>query len=395
MFILPNTLGAGIGPYAFTYMGPLFLILFLVFILANPSFSLRIRGVRESVYFFGLPVLTGIWWLIIQTDDALFEFAHVVLGAVTILLMLWLLRTAQGIHRLVVVLKVGGVILCIWAIGQYITGTYERPPAGWGNPNYLTTCLALIAPVLWVEAVGLVTKPKWSSIVLISLFAGTMVLAGSRANLLALLVQGAVVIWQRFSARSTMKSYVFRGIFILFLLIAGGGITQSIISLTSEGGIDEQIKRGYGSLFIRSVMAHDGLQVFLESKGIGVGAGNLTYDYSSQPKHFTGEEADNNIYPIHNFLLQLAAQYGVFGLLLFGTTYIGLLRGLHSRDSLLIAQRDKSIQTVEIVRRSGWAFLISFLIVSLSVSYLFNRRPFYLVFGLYLVVNQYLIRKSE
>jgi O-antigen ligase len=125
-----------------------------------------------------------------------------------------------------------------------------------------------------------------------------------------------------------------------------------------------------------------------------VGAGNLTYDYSSQPKQFTGEGAENNIYPIHNFPLQLAAQYGVPGLFLFGTTYLSLLWGLHKRNGFSRAQKDKSLQVVEVVRRSGWAFFISFFIISISVSYLFNRRPFYISFGMYLVVNQFLLKKD-
>lgn len=394
MFMLPNILGKGIGPYAFTVMGPLFLAMFLVFILLNPNFSLRIRGGRESVYFFGLPVLTAGWWIVLGTDDALFELVHIVLGAATILLMLWLLRTARDIHRLVNVVKIGGIILCVWAIGQYVLGTHEKPSAGWSNPNYLTTYLALIAPILWVEALGLVTKPKWTSTLLLGVFSATMILAGSRANLLALLVQGAVVIWQKFSIRSTIRSYVLRGSFILLLLIGGGAVTQAVISMQAEGGIQEQISKGYGSAFIRAIMIYDGVEAFWESRGLGLGAGNLTYEYSSQPEQFTGEKADNNIYPIHNFLLHLAAQYGIPGLLLFGTTYLSLLWRLSRQKILHGINQNKSINKVEIVRLSIWAFLISFVIISISVSYLFNRRPFYIAFGTYIVVNQYLLRKS-
>jgi O-antigen ligase len=141
-------------------------------------------------------------------------------------------------------------------------------------------------------------------------------------------------------------------------------------------------------------MIYDGLRLFWQSGGVGIGPANVTYEHSSQPS-FGKSNPDDTLYPLHNFPVQLAAQYGIPGLLLFGTSYLSLLFGLHRRGGHSRAPPNSAAQTVEIVRRSGWAFLISFVLISISVSYLFDRRPFYLVFGLYLTVNQYLIRQVE
>jgi O-antigen ligase len=216
-----------------------------------------------------------------------------------------------------------------------------------------------------------------------------MVLAGSRANLLALTLQGGVVGWQKLSQLGTIKSWILRFAFVLVVIGSAGGIFQVIIS---EGGeqasLQEQVEQGRSSALVRAVMIYDGLRLFWESRGLGVGAGNVTYAESSQP-YFGAENERIELYPLHNFPVQLAAQYGIVGLLLFGLTYFRLFFGLQRRRA------DPERETaVEIVRKSTWAFLVSFVLISISVSYLFDRRPFYFSFGIYLVANQYLIRRS-
>ena len=391
LYFLPSTLGNGLGPYSFVLLAPLFLLLFGLFVLMQPGFNIRIRGAWEMVYFLGLPVLAGIWAGLLGTTNALVELLHLTLGATTILLMMWLFRDASGIQRLVRIAKIGGTMLAVWGLAEVFLGSARFPTAGWGNPNYLTTYFALVTPILWVEALGLVGRPRWTSVALLGLFVVTTILAGSRANLLAMVIQGGIVGWQRLAVLSGLRSYLLRGIFILLMFGTGGGIVQSIISEGGEESLTGQISRAKGSAFIRAIMIYDGLRLFWKSNGIGVGAGNVTYEHSSQPD-FGQSNSDDTPYPLHNFPVQLAAQYGVPGLLLFGTSYLSLLLSLHRRGGESRAPPAASAQTVEIVRRSGWAFLVSFVLISISVSYMFDRRPFYLAFGLYLTVNQYLLR---
>ncbi len=393
LYFLPSTLGSGIGPYSFVLVGSLFLLLFGLFLLMKPGFNLRIRGGWELSYFVGLPVLTGIWMVILRTSNALGEFIHVSLGAVTILLTMWLFRDASGIHRLVRVAKVGGAILALWGLAEIFLGSARFPTAGWGNPNYLTTYFALITPILWVEVLGLVGKPRWSSALLLGLLVVTTILAGSRANLLAIVIQGGIVGWQRLAMYNRAKRYVLQVFFILIIVGIGGTIVRKIISERGEASLTSQVSRGKGSAFVRAIMIYDGLRLFRESDGMGVGAGNVTYAMSSQPD--ADQHPPNQIYPLHNFPIQLASQYGIPGLLLFGTSYLSLLFGLHRRGRNSRAPPNSAVQSVEIVRRSGWAFLFSFVLISISVSYLFDRRPFYLAFGLYLTVNQYLHRQED
>lgn len=393
-YFLPSTLGSGIGPYTFFLVAPLFLLLFGLFLLRQPGFNVRIRGLWEVAYFLGLPVLAGAWVIVLGTTNALVELLHMTLGAVTILLMMWLFRDASGIHRLVQIAKVGGVILAARGLAEVVLGGVEMPTAGWGNPNYLTTYFALISPILWVETLGLVGRSKWTSAMLLGLFVITTILAGSRANLLAMVIQGGIVGWQRLAAISGLRSYVVRWVFILLVLGTGGGIVQSIIAEGGKESLTGQISKGRGSAFIRAIMIYDGLRLFWESGGIGVGAGNVTYEHSSQV-NFGQSNPEDAVYPLHNFPVQLAAQYGVAGLLLFGTSYLSLLLSLHRRGGSTRAPPNSEGKTIEIVRRSGWAFLVSFVLISISVSYLFSRRPFYLAFGLYLTVNQYLLRQEE
>lgn len=394
LYFVPSTLGSGLGLYSFVLLAPLFVLLFGLFLLLRPGYNLRIRGKWEVSYFLGLPALAGAWTVILGTANALTELLHLTLGAVTILFMMWLFRDASSIHRLVLAAKIGGAILAIWGLVETLFGGAKVPTAGWGNPNYLTTYFALLTPILWVEALGLVRRIRWSSIVLLGLFGGTTMLAGSRANLLAMTIQGGIVGWQRLAEMSGVRSYVLRGLFIVLMLGMGGGIMQSIISEGGEESLTGQISQGRGSAFVRAIMVYDGLRLFWQSGGIGVGAGNVTYEHSSQPD-FGQSNPDDALYPLHNFPVQLAAQYGVPGLLLFGTSYFSLLWNLHRREWKSRSPPDSSTQSVEIVRRSGWAFLVSFVVISISVSYLFDRRPFYLAFGLYLTVNQYLHRQED
>jgi hypothetical protein len=216
-------------------------------------------------------------------------------------------------------------------------------------------------------------------------------LAGSRANVLAILIQGIIVMWQRLPQRGT-KARIVQSVFVLVIMVGAATGTQKIVQQSGDGGLTEQINRGWGSAFIRALMIYDGIQLFIESDGMGVGAGNVTYADSSQPE-FGSSSSKDTIYPLHNFILQLAAQYGIPGVLLFAFTYMKLFSGLRQRD-VLAHQQNPAVRTVEVIRRSGPAFLISFALISISLSYLFNRRPFYLVFGFYLAVNQYLIRRE-
>lgn len=391
LFLLPNILGSGIGPYSFTYLAPLFVLVFGFSLLVKPTFSLRIAGLKEASYFLVLPVMALAWYVVLGTTNALWEFSQLLLGAFTILLLLWILRTAEDLTRTLVMLKVGGVILGLWGLGEFVLGVEPVPLAGYSNTNYLITYMALITPILWVEATGLVGKPKESSGALILFFLAMAFLAGSRANVLAILIQGIIVMWQRLPQRGT-KARIVQSVFVLVIMVGAATGTQKIVQQSGDGGLTEQINRGWGSAFIRALMIYDGIQLFIESDGMGVGAGNVTYADSSQPE-FGSSSSKDTIYPLHNFILQLAAQYGIPGVLLFAFTYMKLFSGLRQRD-VLAHQQNPAVRTVEVIRRSGPAFLISFALISISLSYLFNRRPFYLVFGFYLAVNQYLIRRE-
>jgi hypothetical protein len=395
LFFLPSTLGEGVGPYSFVLIAPLFVLVFGLFLLRRPGFNLRIRGGRAVAYFLGLPVLAGIWTAVLGTSNALIELVHLTLGAVTVLFTMWLFRDASDIWWLVQITKVGGAVLAVWGLAEITLGGTKLPTAGWANPNYLTTYFALIAPILWVEVIGLGgRRPKWTSVLLLALILVITIMAGSRANLLAIVIQGGIVGWQRLSLVAGLRRYILRIVFVLIVLGTGGWIVQSIIAERGETSLTNQIERGYGSAFVRAIMIYDGLRLFWQSGGVGIGPANVTYEHSSQPS-FGKSNPDDTLYPLHNFPVQLAAQYGIPGLLLFGTSYLSLLFGLHRRGGHSRAPPNSAAQTVEIVRRSGWAFLISFVLISISVSYLFDRRPFYLVFGLYLTVNQYLIRQVE
>ncbi|MCS4149395.1 O-antigen ligase family protein [Salinibacter ruber] len=395
LYFLPSALGGGVGPYSFTVLGPVFLLLFGLFLLRRPGFNLQIRGVGAVAYFLGLPVLAGIWTGVLGSTNALIELVHLTLGAVTILLTMWLFRDASDIHSLVRVAKIGGGILAVWALSEYFFGVERPPTAGWGNPNYLTTYFALITPILWVEVLGLVGHPRWTSVLLLSLLVLVTILAESRANLLAMVIQGGIVSWQRLADMSGFRSYILRAVFVLLLVGVGGGVVQGILSEggKKEGNLTAQIAKGRGSEFVRAIMIYDGLRLFWESRGIGVGAGNVTYAESSQPD-FGQSNPDDTIYPLHNFPVQLAAQYGIPGLFLFGVSYLSIFSSLYRRKISISPKSRCDYDTVEIVRKSGYSFLISFVLISISVSYIFDRRPFYMIFGIYTCVNQYLIKHS-
>ena len=390
LYLFPYLIGKGIGPYTFNYTGSLFIVSVLLFFIYRPSFSVRVRDIKGCAYFIGLPILAAIWWVYIQSSNAAYEFVHLLNGAVTILLMLWFLRTPQQIRRAIVAAKFAALILVLRGGAEIILGAAQIPTAGFSNPNYLTTYLALITPILLVEAVGLVGKARWDSLGLLALIVIITILAGSRANLLAITVQAAIVSWQKLSQRRSIIRWILQGFFILLIVGFSGLVFQSIVTEGgSKGSLKEQISEGSGSAFIRTVMIVDGVRLFVKSKGLGVGAGNVTYNDSSQP-YFGKDNEKKTIYPLHNFLIQLAAQYGITGVLLFVYTSIHIFKNVSKYKV-----NDYTHSHIEITRLSMLAFAVSFVMISISVSYMFDRRPFYFAFGLYIVVNQYLVKRPQ
>jgi hypothetical protein len=373
-----------------------FLALLGAQVLLRPS-ATRFVADRRMLYFLAMPVVAAVWTAVLRDANAVFETAHFTTGAVTVVLVVSLTRTMRQFRWLLRCTKAVALLLCAWAMAEHVTGVDGFPTASYSNTNRLSSYLGLLAPVLWAEVFLVPKRAGRKALVSAGVLAASFfvyVVAGARANQLAFLVQVGVVVWQRFQrAPSRLVAWGVRLTFIVFVLLAAEGVVSRVITGESSTGVEQQLTNQYSSAFIRFTMAYDGLRLFLDSYGLGKGAGNVTYADAS-PLYFGGDESPSSIYPLHNLPMQLLATYGVLGFGLFAYTYVAMWRSIGAASRYARDISRSALPTRPVVDAIH-GFMISFPFVALSPSYMFDYRPLYFMFGFLLVADRLTRRRAE
>lgn len=241
------------------------------------------------------------------------------------------------------------------------------------NVNDLATFLALWLPLLLV--VYLHRHRLWARIIALGLsciVAFLIVASLSRANTLAAVA--AVLVVLVLSVRRRVGAWA--------VLIAAGVlavvcmpalpryfVTQAVHRLSRE------IVSGATSQDTRVKLTQESLTLLKRTYGLGVGAGNI----EARLETLRAERGDRTtaILNMHNWWLEILANLGVIGLVLYALFYVRLLRAL-ARAHLRLRGQDEALAALSLGLLAG---LVGFMVGCISSSSVLTFKPIWMWFG--------------
>lgn len=224
----------------------------------------------------------------------------------------WIIAVAIALSLAAVELLTG---VDLYADGRFSTSDHIVLRSAFNNPNNFAVFLVLAIPFVLLAALQ---ARRYTRLLLSGLWTAALVFIifiGSRTGIVIMALQLGLL-WVLLGKRprlAIVSAIAIAATVIAFVL----GPTQSTISL---GPI---VRGGETSLYMRLMLALNGLWMVVQSKGLGVGAGNFAYyiDYMGPP------------YPVlrglnvpHNIWVEIAAEYGIIVFAMFVVFYLYLLK---------------------------------------------------------------------
>jgi O-antigen ligase len=278
-----------------------------------PAFKINAETI--ALFLFGVVMLAGIPTSV-WPSGALAEFSDKYLKIVVVfLLMMNTLTTPTRLDRLMwLILLCVGVIaaksLLNYAQGVNLVegGRLAGPIGGiFGNPNDLALNMVTFLPLAGIVALSR-HRPAWRRLVaagIATLMMATIVLTRSRGGALGLAVALAALL---FLGRKVRPGFVI--IAILALVAAAPLLPGSFWArMNSIVDADEDARLYTGSRAARSAVMQEGINTFLDHPLTGVGVGQF--------KNYNPPGRQQPWLETHNAMIQVAAETGIVGLLLF------------------------------------------------------------------------------
>jgi O-antigen ligase len=234
------------------------------------------------------------------------------------MMTLVLVDSPDRLHSVLLSLIGGLAFVSLHALREWqAAGMSLAVRPGWvaGDPNYLSLSLLLGLPLAFLLAVR--PSPRWEKIfsvgcLLTMLFA--FALASSRGGFIGLI--GAFVMLACHSARAMRVRLLTIGGMVIVLLLALPA--SPLVRMIYPSASDQ------GSNALRSDLLVAGWNMFTQNLWLGVGVGNYRFlvgRYGAPEIELT--------HIAHNTYLDIAAEQGVFGLLLFLAIVYSALRSLN------------------------------------------------------------------
>jgi len=252
-----------------------------------------------------------------------------------------------------------------------------RPRGPFHNTNDFATLLALGAPA---AIVGVLRAKRYTiriaALVALVLVTYLILAAGSRANFLALLLElaAAYVLFTTLAQRMLIGFSASMGLLLMYLLNARFlnevlGVFQSLFT---------QVETMVGSVATRWTLLGKAALALLHSYGFGVGAGSVEPWIARQ-----GTFDTRGVSAVHNWWMEILANYGVFIFVGYLVFFVGLFR------ALLQARRRFTKGVDCIILESLILGLIGFTIASVSSSSIMALRAHWLFMALALAFVTY------
>lgn len=278
-----------------------------------PAFKINAETV--ALFLFGMVMLAGVPTSV-WPSGALTEFSNSYLKIVVVfLLMMNTLTTPTRLDRLMWL-----ILLCVGVIAAKSLANYSQginlveggrlagPIGGiFGNPNDLALNMVTFLPLAGVVALSK-HRPAWRRLVALAIAAlmiATIVLTRSRGGALGLAVALAALL---FLGRKIRPGFAI--IAVVALVAATPLIPGSFWArMNSIVDADEDARIYTGSRAARSAVMQEGISTFLDHPLTGVGVGQF--------KNYNPPGRQQPWLETHNAMIQVAAETGVVGVLLF------------------------------------------------------------------------------
>jgi len=406
----PTFFALSVGPYhLLPFRVFVFLILFLVLfqILLNKGrLSLSYKKIKFYLLFliiwFVYAVITLTWAP--SKTLAIRQIYYLFAGSVIIFLTILYLKNIKDLknfYKLWIIITIGLLGIGLWEVltGDHLSvsgclgrvaarARKFRPSAVFYNTNDFATFLGLTFPFIfaWLHYKKRLRNKVFGLILLGTNFY-LLLATGSRANLLALILEIFILFFFLLGLNKKIKCLIATSLLIIFLLIIFPIFTQQIfhqigINLKSFTLI---YKKTVGSDAMRIGLVKNSIYYLIHSYGFGVSAGNIEWHIANYSPYYV-----STLLNLHNWWFEILANYGIFiffGYLLF---YFSLIYNLWK-----IWHKKLNINE-KIICETLLLSLIGFSIASVSSSSLMAFKPQWLIFGFALAfLNYYRIHHSK
>lgn len=311
--------------------------------------------------------------------EAVREIVFLVFGFSIVFLVVYFFRKLHNykwLYKIWILVLVFMIILGFWEVitGNHLAGSKLNtsskyiPTGVFYNQNNFATYLALSIPFL----LSLIKyKDSYKKIIGIILLFSTLyliILTGSRANYLAVIL--GIIIWFLFNLNIKNKvKYIF--ITIAIGIIFSSFFPEQFINILNE--IKFQISSIFtnyfkfstgerlGSIGVRINLIKNSLNLLIESFGFGVGAGNVEYYLKAN---------------IHNWWFEILTNYGIFifaGYVLF---YLGIIKELFKINKVF---KKNSFELM--ISDTLLTAMVMFFLASISPSSILAFKPQWLLFA--------------
>jgi O-antigen ligase len=361
-------ISGGFGAFNFVYMFPVALSFMFMQSLYVGRFTIKDIIYKENSFFIIILLYSFTLLIFKYTSDGLIPFYYIFSGFVVVLLMRQQITTTRDIRDVVMMIRIVVYSLIAYYFFQYVLSIDGRVSATYSNENRLASFLVFVSPIFFS-----LLRSKTNiinNLVIIILILITILLLGSRFNVLAFALIIAVMLFDVImSMKSRLKIFLISS-YILIALLSGSSLINKISQDSAGRTFQEQLDRGgkEGSTAIRIYLFSEGMRVFKESGYMGVGPGGMEVN----TPYGTGTVKAS----LHNHFVNLLATYGLVGFFSFLYLYVVLIKDYYYLSKIFPSSS---------ILYSLKLFLIIFPFSSSSPSDMFSFRPFYFIFGLYFV----------
>ena len=240
-------------------------------------------------------------------------------------------------------------------IGHIAEGLSDRPRAGGptGEPLAFGQQLTVLVPLgLW----AVMQARSWfarsaGALATVACIAG-VALSFSRSTYIALAV---VLVLFSLHVRLNLRYLVFLPLLIVLLQFAPPEFQARVGTLSSlvEDAEDGQGVQSDGSFQNRSVEMLMAVYMFLDHPVIGVGSGNFVEHYTTYIREYGGSLKDE-MRNAHSYYLEVAAEHGLVGLLLFGGIMYMTLARLQFARGLFKHTGDRQLAELAVALQIGF-----------------------------------------
>jgi teichuronic acid biosynthesis protein TuaE len=203
----------------------------------------------------------------------------------------------------------------------------------------------------------------------------------SRANYLGVLL--AFLFWYLFMLDRKEKVRVLLTTFsvvALIVILISEKNTEFLKMIWDDFSTIISAQNNDSGLDVRSNLIKNGIKFSINSFGFGVGAGNVEFYMENKPIYFVG-----NITNVHNWWIELLANYGIWIFTSYFIYYLALIILLFKAYYILENSKEKA------VCESLICGLISFSISSFSSSSVMSFLPHWMFFGVSLAFVNYIL----